>query len=77
MENLKFKAFFDLLYPFLECIFWGIQSLKGASSFVTFGWMMICDKKTENHNFTITTNTSQHVEFFHSLIFSRFPWNLK
>ena len=31
---------------------------------------MICDKRTENHNFTITTNTSQHVEFFHSLIFS-------
>ena len=30
---------------------------------------MICDKRTENHNFTITTNTSQHVEFFHSLIF--------
>ena len=29
---------------------------------------MICDKRTENHNFTITTNTSQHVEFFHSLI---------
>ena len=31
---------------------------------------MICDKRTENHNFTITTNTSQHVEFFHSLIFA-------
>ena len=31
---------------------------------------MICDKRTENHNFTITTNTSQRVEFFHSLIFS-------
>ena len=30
---------------------------------------MICDKRTENHNFTITTNMSQHVEFFHSLIF--------
>ena len=30
---------------------------------------MICDKRTENHNFTITTNTSQHMEFFHSLIF--------
>ena len=29
---------------------------------------MICDKMTENHHFTITTNTSQHVEFFHSLI---------
>ena len=25
--------------------------------------------KTENHNYTITTNTSQHVKFFHSLIF--------
>ena len=33
---------------------------------------MICDKRTENHNFTITTNTSQHVEFFHSLIFDLF-----
>ena len=31
--------------------------------------MIICNKRTENHNFTITTNTSQHVEFFHSLIF--------
>ena len=50
--------------------FWGIQSLKGASSFVTFGWMIKCDKRTENHNLTITTNTSQHVEFFHSLIFN-------
>ena len=27
-------------------------------------------KGTENHNITITTNMSQHVEFFHSLIFS-------
>ena len=26
-------------------------------------------ERTENQNFTITTNTSQHVEFFHSLIF--------
>ena len=34
--------------------------------------MIICDlnfKRTENHNFAITTNMSQHVEFFHSLIF--------
>ena len=34
--------------------------------------MIICDfqlKRTENNNFTIITNTSQHVEFFHSLIF--------
>ena len=32
---------------------------------------MICDKRIENHNFTITTNTSQHAEFFHSLIFDK------
>ena len=29
--------------------------------------MTLTLKRTENHNFTITTNTSQHVEFFHSL----------
>ena len=32
---------------------------------------MMCDFKlikTENHNFTIKANTSQHVEFFHILI---------
>ena len=52
--------------------FWSIQSLKGASSFVTLGWTIICDRRTENHNFTITTNTSQHVEFFHSLIFKKY-----
>ena len=41
-------------------------------SCVALGRVIICDlnfKRTENHNFTITTNTSQHVEFFHSLIF--------
>ena len=37
---------------------------------------MICDKRTENHNFTITTNMSQHVEFFHSLIFSIIAGNM-
>ena len=26
-------------------------------------------KRTEDYNFTITTNTSQYVEFFHPLIF--------
>ena len=34
--------------------------------------MITCEfkfKRTENHNFTIRTNMSQHVEFFHSLIF--------
>ena len=34
--------------------------------------MIVCDfkfKRTENHNFTLTTNTSQHVKFFHFLIF--------
>ena len=42
-------------------------------SCVALGRVIICDlnfKRTENHNFTITTNTSQHVEFFHSLNFS-------
>ena len=42
-------------------------------SCVALGRVIICDlnfKRTENHNFTITTNTSQHVEFFHSLIFN-------
>ena len=41
-------------------------------SCVALGRVIICDlnfKRTENHNFTIATNTSQHVEFFHSLIF--------
>ena len=36
--------------------------------------MIICHinfKRTENHKIT-TTNTSQHVEFFHSLIFNTF-----
>ena len=36
--------------------------------------MIICHlnfKRTKNHNIT-TTNTSQHVEFFHSLIFFQF-----
>ena len=50
----------------------GIQRLESATSFVTLGWLRISVskfKRTENHNFTITTNTSQHVEFFHSLIF--------
>ena len=44
-------------------------------SCVALGRVIICDlnfKRTENHNFTITTNTSQHVEFFHSLIFNIF-----
>ena len=31
--------------------------------------MTLTLKGLKNHNFTITTNTSQHVEFFHSLIF--------
>ena len=55
--------------------FMGIQRLESATSFVTLGWLRISVskfKRTENHNFTITTNTSQHVEFFHSLIFESF-----
>ena len=50
----------------------GFQRLEGASSFVTLGCVIICNfkfKRTENHNFTVTTNTSQYMEFFHSLIF--------
>ena len=34
--------------------------------------MTLTLKGLKNHNFTITTNTSQHVEFFHSLIFHLF-----
>ena len=66
-------------------IFWGVipiftmhfrdlQRLEGALLFVMLRWVIICDfnfKRTENHNFTITTNVSQHVEFFHSLIFHK------
>ena len=32
-------------------------------------WYDLWYEWTENHHFTITTHTSQHVEFFHSLIF--------
>ena len=52
--------------------FRGFWRLEGTPSFVALGRVIICDlnfKRTENHNFTITTNMSQHVEFFHSLIF--------
>ena len=52
--------------------FRGFQRLEGASSFVTLGWVIICDfkfKRTEKHDFTLTTNMNQHVEFFHFLIF--------
>ena len=54
--------------------------LEGASSFVTLGWVIICDFKfgrTENHNFTITTHMRQLVEFFHFLIFFYFFFNFK
>ena len=48
--------------------FRGFQRLERLSSFVTLGWLIICNfkfERTENHNFTITTNTSQLVEFLH------------
>ena len=41
--------------------------------------MIICHlnfKRTKNHNIT-TTNTSQHVEFFHSLIFLLYYYHVK
>ena len=59
-------------YTHFTVHFRNFQWLVGAQSFVTLGWVIICDfkfKRTENHNFTITANTNQHVEFFHSLIF--------
>ena len=58
--------------PISTVHFRGIQRFVGASSFVTLRWVIVCDfkfKRTENHNFTLTTNTSQHVKFFHFLIF--------
>ena len=51
--------------------FRGFQRLKIASSFVTLGWVIMYDfkfERTENHNFTITTHTSQHVERILSLL---------
>ena len=45
----------------------GFWRLEGAPSFVPLEWVIICDlnfKRTENHNFTVTTNTSQHVDYF-------------
>ena len=66
--------------PICTVHFGTIQRFEGASKtkiYIVIGciiifYPLICDfkfKRTENHNFTITTNTSQHVEFFHSLIF--------
>ena len=76
--SLEFEACFEVLYPFLV-YFIGFQRLDGASSFVSLGWIMydFKFKRTENRHFTITTNTSQCVEFFHSLIFLWFVGDVK
>ena len=58
--------------PIYTVYFSGFWRLEGTPSFVALGRVIICDlnfKRTENHNFTITTNMSQHMEFFHPLIF--------
>ena len=63
---------FGGVIPIYTVHFRGFWRLEGTPSFLALGRVIICDlnfKRTENHNFTITTNTSQHVEFFHSLIF--------
>ena len=63
---------FGGVIPIYTLHFRGFWRLEGIPSCIALGRMIICDlnfKRTENHNFTITTNTSQHVEFFHSLIF--------
>ena len=70
MGNLKFESYFEVLYPLYV-----VDSLKTLKVYPTIDLVgdNICDlnfKRTENHNFTITTNMSQHVEFFYSLIFS-------
>ena len=74
--NLKlYESYLEVLYPFIQCILGASGGLEGTPSFVALGRVIIYDlnfKRTENHNFTITTNTSQHVEFFHSLIFLLF-----
>ena len=54
-----------------------VQGLEGASSFATVEWNIIvyenmglqASKDWKPYFFTITTNTSLHVEFFQSLIF--------
>ena len=59
--------------------FRSLQRLEGPPSFGMHGWVIICDlsfERTKNHNFTITTNMSQHVEFFHPLIFCKI-WTIK
>ena len=74
-DNRKFEVIlviFGGVIPIYTVHFRGFWRLEGTPSFVALGRVIICDlnfKSTENHNFTITTNTSQHVEFFHSLIF--------
>ena len=80
-DNRKFEVIlviFGDVIPIYTVHFRGLWRLEGTSSFVALGRVIICDlkfKRTENHNLTITTNMSQHVEFFHSLIFVFFRVN--
>ena len=67
---------FGGVIPIYTVHFRGFWKLEGTPSFVALGRVIICDlnfKRIENHNFTITTNPSQHLEFFHSLIFFTGP----
>ena len=60
-DNREFEVWgiFWSLIPIYILLFRGFQRLEEAPSFVTLGWVIICDlnfKRTENHNFTTTTN---------------------
>ena len=60
-DNMEFEVWgiFWSLIPIYILLFRGFQRLEEAPSFVTLGWVIICDlnfKRTENHNFTTTTN---------------------
>ena len=75
--NLKFEAYFEVLYHFLHCTLFCIQGLEGHHMLLSdeiLSFMEIWDYKFQRtENYIFFTNTSQHVEFFHSLIFFLFP----
>ena len=62
------EAYFEILY--LLYVVDSLRTLKVIICHLNF-------KRTENHNITIATNTSQHVEFFHSLICFSYNYNSK
>ena len=60
-DNREFEVLgiFWSVIPIYILLFRGFQRLEEAPSFVTLGWVIICNlnfKRTENHNFTTTTN---------------------